>query len=172
MEHMLHCLVDRGGRVYVAAIAQSYGDVAAQFGLDEATCDEYRFDLETRSIRVDKGSSKGLSAVREYLGARLGSPGKLMNFARAGGLTKESLASLLAPGSKRAYLTACAAIEKAYTDQCAPSTGACLESGCSVEGEVCLQPLLRAGADYHKACGAEWVKLFGDPANRVDAWKN
>ncbi len=26
--------------------------------------------------------------------------------------------------------------------------------------------------DYHKACGAEWIKLFRKPQNRIDAWKH
>ena len=33
--------------------------------------------------------------------------------------------------------------------------------------EVCLQPLLRAGTEYHKACAAEWVKLFANRENRA-----
>jgi len=34
-------------------------------------------------------------------------------------------------------------------------------------GEVCLQPLLRSGTEYHKACAAEWAKLYAAPENRA-----
>jgi hypothetical protein len=36
-----------------------------------------------------------------------------------------------------------------------------------MDGEVCLQPLLRAGTEYHKACAAEWTKLFVIRENRA-----
>ena len=42
---------------------------------------------------------------------------------------------------------------------------------CALEGEVCLQPLLRSHSDYLKACGQEWAKLFVDPRNRSDTWR-
>ena len=29
-----------------------------------------------------------------------------------------------------------------------------------MDGEICLQPILRAGLDYLKACGDEWVTLL------------
>ena len=74
---------------------------------------------------------------------------------------------MLTPEPRRQFLDACAAIEKNYTDQCAAAKDPCLESGCSAEGEICLQPLLRAGTEYHKACAAEWAKLFADHANRL-----
>jgi hemerythrin-like domain-containing protein len=32
--------------------------------------------------------------------------------------------------------------------------------------------LARAGTGYHKACGAEWVKLFADRENRVSTWSS
>jgi hypothetical protein len=40
-----------------------------------------------------------------------------------------------------------------------------------MEGERCLQPLLRAGTEYHKKCGAEWAALFADAANRDPSWR-
>jgi hypothetical protein len=92
---------------------------------------------------------------------------RLMKDAVDGRLTKHELATHLAAGPRHLFLDACAAIEKTYTDDCAAAKDPCLESGCAVEGEVCLQPLLRAGTDYHKACGAEWVKLFAERANRA-----
>ncbi len=172
MDDALRYLVDGAGRIYTKDDADSYEDVAVQHGLDERSCQEFRFDLTTRQLRVDRGATLGLHAIRAYLDAHLGSPEKLMDYARAGSLPKQSLSHLLAIDRRTAYLAACAAIEKRYTDECAPANGACLESGCSAEGEVCLQPLLRREDEYRKACGAEWVKVFANPHNRVDAWKN
>ena len=54
---------------------------------------------------------------------------------------------------------ACAAIERRYTVQCSASDP-CLEGGCSVGGEICLQPLLRNRAAYEKECAIEWAKHF------------
>ena len=48
----------------------------------------------------------------------------------------------------------------------------CLESGCAVENEICLQALLKAGIEYHKACAAEWIRMFANPRNRIEVWKN
>jgi hypothetical protein len=103
--------------------------------------------------------------------ATIDTPEQMMAYAIEGRLTKDALTSLLTPGSRRTFLETCAAIEKTYTDACAAAKDPCLESGCSCEGEVCLQPLLRAGAEHHKACGAEWVKLFAEVANRDASWK-
>jgi len=91
----------------------------------------------------------------------------LLNLAEEGKLTKHALATTLTPESRRHFLEACAAIEKKFTDACAAAHDPCLESGCSAEGEICLQPLLRAESEYHKACGAEWAKLFASRENRL-----
>ncbi len=99
----------------------------------------------------------------------------LMTLAAEGRLSKEGLASTLAPEFRRPFFEACADIEKRYTAECAAQNDPCLESGCSVvgvEGEACLQPLLRAGAEYQKACAAEWLKIFKNPDARLDIWKN
>jgi hypothetical protein len=98
-------------------------------------------------------------------------PELLMQSAREGRLPKHALASLLTPESRQAFLAACAEIEARFTDACATSGDPCLESGCSCEGEVCLQPLLRAGSDYLSACGAEWATLFAVDGNRDMAWR-
>ena len=95
----------------------------------------------------------------------LDTPEHLMARAAEGRLTKHALATLLAATPRRVFLEACAAIEKGYTGDCA--TDPCLEAGCSMEGEACLQPLLRAGTAYHKACAAEWAKLFAIRENRA-----
>ena len=36
---------------------------------------------------------------------------------------------------------------------------------------MCLQPLLRAGTEYYRACGAEWVRFFADAENRERGWR-
>lgn len=98
-------------------------------------------------------------------------PEALMLHALDGRLSKHALASLLTPQSRSAYLRACANIEQRLTVACAAAGDPCLESGCSCEGDVCLQPVLRAGTDYLRACGAEWVTFFADSQNRDGAWR-
>jgi len=92
---------------------------------------------------------------------------QLLKFAEEGRLTKHALATMLTLESRREFLDACAAIEKKFTDDCRATNDPCLESGCSAEGEICLQPLLRAHSEYHKACAAEWAKLFARHENRL-----
>ena len=94
-------------------------------------------------------------------------PEQLMKYAGEGRLTKHALATTLAPEPRRQFLEACAAIEKKYTVDCAAANDPCLESGCAVEDEICLQPLLRAGTEYHRACAVEWAKLFAHHENRL-----
>jgi hypothetical protein len=96
-------------------------------------------------------------------------PEQLMERAAEGRFTKDELARLLAIDHRRAFLDACARVEKQFTEDCAASGEPCLESGCSVGGEICLQPLLHAGSGYYKACAAEWLPIFRDPKNRADA---
>lgn len=98
-------------------------------------------------------------------------PAKVMTFAIEGHLSKHALAGLLTPGARRAFYDECGRIERKYTEECRALSDPCLESGCSAEGERCLQPILRAGVDYYKACGTEWVKLFANESNRDNAWK-
>jgi hypothetical protein len=105
-------------------------------------------------------------ALREELAG----PERLLQLAENGEMTKRELVRLLAEDKRQAFLDACAAIEKRYTDECGASGSPCLEGGCAVEGEVCLQPLLRAEVDYFKACGQAWSKLFADPRNRAEPW--
>ncbi len=95
---------------------------------------------------------------------------QLMAYAAEGRLTKHALSTLLTPEPRRQFLDACAKIEEQYTVECAAAGDPCLASGCSSEGEICLQPLLAVGSAYHKACGAQWNKLFALPGNRMSAW--
>lgn len=102
----------------------------------------------------------------------IGTLEELMTCAEQGHLSKIVLVNLLDTDRRQACLDACDVIEKRYTKNCAAAEETCLASGCAVEGEVCLEPLLRAGIEYPRACAAEWLKLFVDPRNRIEAWKN
>lgn len=93
---------------------------------------------------------------------------RLAKLAVEGGVSKAVLATMLATDARSTFLTACAATEKRFTEECTASGDPCLESGCALESETCLQPLLRAGDAYYKACADQWVKLFADPRNRRD----
>ena len=97
---------------------------------------------------------------------------QVIAYAIQGRLTKHALATLLVPESRRGFLDACATIETSYTDACAAAKDPCLESGCSCEGAICLQPLLRAGAGYQRACGTAWATLFADGRHRDPAWRH
>jgi hypothetical protein len=170
MECNIYCLVDAGGHVYVKDGAVSHAQVAASFGLDARACDTYRFDLVARRSLVDHGRPTSDRVADAYWDQHVGSPEKLMTFAAEGRLTKQVLGSLLEAGDAQAYLDACTVIEKQYTTDCAASDDRCMESGCAVEGEVCLEPLLKAGRDYQRACGAAWNILFEDPQHRTPTW--
>jgi len=101
----------------------------------------------------------------------VGTPEHVMESARQGRLSKEVLVRFLAWDKRQEYLKQCAAIEKRFTEACTASGDPCLEGGCAVDGEVCLEPLMRAGLEYYKACGDAFVTLFGDERNRSDGWE-
>jgi len=172
MDCIIYCLVDASGRVFVKDGATSYSEVASSFGLDARACDTYRFDLSTRHLLMDGGKPASDRAAQTYCDQHVGSPEKLMAFAAEGHLTKQILERLLDSHDQQAYRDACAAIERRYTADCSAKGDTCLESGCAVEGEgeICLQPLLNAGLEYHKACGAAWNLMFGDPRHRASVW--
>lgn len=172
---IIFCLVDGAGHVYTKDGARSFAGVAEAYGLNETECQQYRFDLTTRQFSAHRGIPFGANAAYSYLAERVGTSERLMRFAEDGHLSKHVLVNLLDLESRRPYLDACAAIEKKYTEECAAKNDPCLESDCAIdqaEGEICLQPLVRADVEYHKACAGEWIKLFRRPQNRIDAWKN
>jgi hypothetical protein len=170
MDSSIYCLVDAGGQFYMTDGAVSHSALAEHFGLDADLCCAYRFDLATRRLLVDRGSPAGDRVAQAYWDRHVGSPDRLMTFAAEGRLTKQVLCSLLDAGDRPAYLEACTIIEKRFTAACTAKHDPCLESGCALEGEVCLEPLLRAGREYHRACGAAWGALFEDPHHRTRAW--
>jgi len=170
----MHYLVDPRGMVHVKLGAQSFTEVAREFGLTESECQEYRFDLANRQLLVDRATPASALAVQSDISQRVGNPDRLMKFAEEGQMPKDVLASLLCVDQRQRYLDACKQIERRYTEACTAKNDPCLDSGCSVEGEdeSCLQPLVRAGIEYRQACAAEWLMLFRSSMNRIDAWKN
>jgi hypothetical protein len=94
-------------------------------------------------------------------------PGRLIDDARAGRLHKLELAQMLNPSARAIFLDFCAAIERRYTEACTAKNDPCLEGGCALEGEICLQPLQRASEEYDRACGNAFVELYLDPLNRA-----
>jgi hypothetical protein len=98
-------------------------------------------------------------------------PEDVMIRAIEGRVSTHALAGLLTAEARRAFFQACGRIEQRYTNECRGANDPCLESGCSMDGERCLQPILRAGVEYERACGEEWVKLFADGANRDASWQ-
>ena len=102
----------------------------------------------------------------------LGSPERLMRFAERGQFSKFTLASLLEPNRRQQFLDACAAIEKRFTEECGDHGDTCLADGCAMDGDVCLQALLKAGDAFQKACAAEWIRVFKIEGNRIEAWRS
>jgi hypothetical protein len=54
MDGIMYYLVDPHGKVYVKVDAESFADV--EFGLIETEYQEYRFDLSTRRLLVDRAT--------------------------------------------------------------------------------------------------------------------
>lgn len=94
-------------------------------------------------------------------------PDQIIERARSGQVAKLELADLLNASARKIFLNFCGSIEKRYTEACTAKKDPCLESGCALEGEVCLQPLERAHADYDRACGNAFIELYLDPKNRA-----
>ena len=96
---------------------------------------------------------------------------RLVKLGESGRLAKSVLADSLNLSVRRTFLDRCAAIEKRLTEECTGRLDPCLASGCAVEGDICLNAVLSASTEYHKACAAEWRTLFADPRNRADTWQ-
>lgn len=94
----------------------------------------------------------------------------LVRVAHEGRLSKATLAESLTEEAGSLFLSKCAAIEHRFTEACTAKQDPCLESGCAMEGDVCLNALLRSTTEYQKACAAEWDAFFSDSANRSEPW--
>ena len=141
----------------------------------KASATRYRFDLAARRFLVDRGSPTSAQAVQEHVNQQVGTPDLLMRYANRGHLPKHVLANLLILEQRQRFLNACTQLERQYTEECTASNDPCLESGCSVAGgaeDPSCSRSWRAGIEYHRACAAEWLKLFRVPRNRLDAWQN
>jgi hypothetical protein len=159
----ISCWVDQDGRV----------DAGAGHDTDHPKI-KYELDLEIRRSRCISRSQPLLAqdwSAGVLFDRWAGTAEKLMRLARTGVFDKMSLAKLLRPDKRQAFLQACSVTEKALTEACTAKGEPCLEGGCAVEGEICLQACLAAGARYREACAAAWIDLFQDSDNRVDAWK-
>jgi hypothetical protein len=88
------------------------------------------------------------------------SAAQLMHLAEEGLLEKQELADLLTPELRCEFLNGCEAVERDFTRACATDGNFCLPGGCALEGEACLNALLKVGPEYNKACGWLWLPLF------------
>jgi hypothetical protein len=95
------------------------------------------------------------------------SPDRVIELAGAGRIAKGELAELRNAHARAAFVNACAAIERSYTEACTAQHDPCLEGGCALEGEICLAPLERSHPEYERACGAAFVELYLNPSNRA-----
>ena len=83
-----------------------------------------------------------------------------MDFTLESVLDKDALARLLPSEPRAVFLAGCAQVEKELTRACAARGDVCLESGCALEGESCLNALLNVVPEYNQACGRLWLPLF------------
>jgi hypothetical protein len=175
MDATLYCLLGPNGDLHVTGNTTSFADFAATCHLSEPDCEEAHFDLAARTLGLDRVTPAGAERLQAFVDAHVGTPERLMDFALEGEMPKADLAGLLSLEDRPSYLEACARIERAYTEACAATHDACLASGCpvvDVPGEVCLQPLLRAGGAYRAACAEAWTRLFRSPAHRIGSWQD
>lgn len=63
MDAILYYLVDPHGKVYVKHEAQSFAEVAREFGLTESTCQEYRLDVPEYRRLVEEEARGRLEAL-------------------------------------------------------------------------------------------------------------
>jgi len=151
-------------------------DGSVRFEDEKNGCLKYEFSLKTRMMTIEplevERSLRQDAIARNHFDNLVGTPEKLMSFAQLGRLSKLELADLLSPEKKQAYLHVCAGVERALTETCTAKGEPCLENGCAVEGEICLNALLESGEIYTVAYVSAWTYLFINPENRVSVWKN
>ena len=114
------------------------------------------------------------AVARNFFDQIVGTPEKLMEFVKTARLSKVSLAALLQPEKRQAFLGMCAVIEKEATDNCGISGSPCLEDGCAFDGtdEVCLNATLLSEGKCLRACTDVWVEMFENPKSRIEAWRS
>lgn len=85
--------------------------------------------------------------------------------------SKTALAATLKIEMRMPFLRECAKIERSYTERCASMGKPCLQDGCPMDDETCLEALLNAEPDYSQRVYRAWLNIFKDPNNRTDEWK-
>lgn len=145
---------------------------------------EMLFDLSTKQIRTIKNIAfhgdpfpfvltiRHFALADQYFKKVIGTPAQLMDIALKGHFSKLELAELLLPEKKNIYLDVCARFEKALTEACTAKNDPCLEDGCALEEETCLNAVLESKEIYTTAYVSAWIYLFINPNNRIPAWKN
>lgn len=172
--HMPSCLVDAKGRVYPKINA--YPNLNTLMGVGEFTCSEFVFDILSRQIRTERISDFTKfdiqqEAAKAFFDRCFGSVGKLIIFAEQGRLSEAVLASLLITAKREEFLKSCTDVAKKFTERCPTISGPCLEDGCALSGEVCLNALLASSDEYFRECASAWKSLFVLPENRIANWR-
>lgn len=167
MSNTITCFINRDGNVVIGS----------GVGVDQRK--EFQFDLEQRQI---VGSQLGqwpftteqsdYKAVHDFFKQNVGTPEKLMEFVKEASLSKLELAKLLNRTVRGFYLNVCAGIEKGITEACTAQNDPCLEGGCALEGQICLNACLTANELYYKQCANVWLELFKNPNNRIGKWRS
>ena len=163
---MISCFINREGQV---STQKTPGTVEFEFNFDLSTRQVMGPD-QPRYLSSDWHLLSEIVLIDFYL--KVGTPETLMSFAAEGHLSKLELAELLSPEKRKLYLDTCARFEKAITEACTAKNDPCLESGCALEGETCLNAILEAGDIYTTAYVSMWTALFINPDNRISVWRN
>lgn len=170
---VISCFVDRKGALSLTDCANGNPHL-------EYLRLEFNFDLERRNIAdFSEGhwpfatEQKDYKLVSEFFDQLVGTPEKLMEFAKTGHLSKASLTALLEPKIRKLFLSTCAIVEKSFTENCGASGSPCLEDGCAFEGtdETCLNAILLSEGKCLKVCVDLWVNEFKYPENRIEVWR-
>ena len=174
---IISCFVNQDKRVFIAPT------------MDKNQCLEYKYDLESRKMfntnlvaPLARGSllPSWMTHVWMYDGVAVdffdqlvGTPEKLIEFVKKGGLDKASLTALIDPKCRKIFLNGCVVIEKGATIDCATRKDPCLADGCAFEGtdEVCLNAVLLSEGKCLKDCINFWVAMFEYPENRIEVWR-
>ncbi len=130
-------------------------------GVDKNQCLEYKFDLECRILTYvnfvpDQGSLLPSwmqhlwmydRVAQDYFDQLVGTPEKLIEFAKKGQLSEASLTTLLERRIRKMFISVCEILEK--------SADLTLS-----EREECF-----------KTCVDIWVDKFRYPENRIEVWR-
>lgn len=168
---MLTCRVGNSGTIFTES----------NFSYLDHRLPKFEFDLENRlTAWIPDGLSSGLFPMKWtteyheaciYFDSIVGTPEKLMAFAKEKNLPKLELAKLLTPEARRSYLESCGIFEQGFTVGCRAKNEPCLVSGCAMDkDDACLNACLN-DPTYQSTCVEEWIKRFKNLANRIDVWK-